>query len=481
MKLSHDTMRDVLGKLVLSPRMKAAARDLGLHPTTLFQWINKSKAGHAEMRLSWMGVERWFHEHVDIARKLSTVALDHSARDLAINGHSAPKFLNGQPVWTVDPKIAADALSMDDEMWEIAYGDRKREDIYVRDANGALVQEMDISPPNPQLLVKMLASLVPDIYGERSSVTHIHQGHVWIEGSTPTAPHLQRLKPEQIEDGDFQEAFAMADAPETVKRPANVLAIPAPCKDAYDFDRKFLRKLVREPVLFRDADGRLEPPLSDDVIVEGSEQAKAYADAGIEVRTVTAQSLLDQGYTNDFLYALAGERPADAVPEVDAEGAANPLREEQMADDGRMAFKDSDTPLQRDAKEKYWANRKRVAEEQASGKPPVAPPPVPKFAASPDDHMADTDTERASPPVPDKVAIARQVQNYIDEATAAYASGRANAPQRQVAQAVERGEDMATLTRRVMGIISPSRRHADHVGAGEVSPGGMKPHGGRPY
>jgi hypothetical protein len=89
--------RDVLNRLVLKPRMKQAARDAGIHPTTLFGWIKQSVAGDPKMVLTWLGHEAPFHQHVNAARKLNIVALDHAARDLAINGHSEPRYHDGKP------------------------------------------------------------------------------------------------------------------------------------------------------------------------------------------------------------------------------------------------------------------------------------------------------------------------------------------------------------------------------------------------
>lgn len=40
-------------------------------------------------------------------------------RDLAINGHTEPRFHNGKPVWRRDPQIEADALGLDDDTWKI--------------------------------------------------------------------------------------------------------------------------------------------------------------------------------------------------------------------------------------------------------------------------------------------------------------------------------------------------------------------------
>ena len=87
-----DVRRDVLNRLVLKPRMKEAARNAGIHPTTLFGWIKQSVAGDPKMILTWLGHEAPFHLHVNAARKLNIVALDHAARDLAINGHSEPRY-----------------------------------------------------------------------------------------------------------------------------------------------------------------------------------------------------------------------------------------------------------------------------------------------------------------------------------------------------------------------------------------------------
>src|ERR1700686_5510802 len=114
----NDVRCDVLNRLVLKPRVKQAARDARIHPTPLFGWIKQSVAGDPKMVLMWLGHEAPFHQHVNAARKLNIVALDHAARDLAINGHSEPRYPDGKPVYKRDPKIEADALSMDELEWE---------------------------------------------------------------------------------------------------------------------------------------------------------------------------------------------------------------------------------------------------------------------------------------------------------------------------------------------------------------------------
>ena len=295
-----DVRRDVLNRLVLKPRMKEAARNAGIHPTTLFGWIKQSVAGDPKMILTWLGHEAPFHLHVNVARKLNIVALDHAARDLAVNGHSEPRFHDGKPVWKPDPKIAADALTMSDSEWTATYGDRPRTDTFRRDERGALIQDMVVHPPNPAILVKLLTSLAPEIYGEKSTIEHHHTGAVWIEGS---ASQQAALPPPRRDD--FNQDFGLTTPREEMKRPTNTLAVPRPCADSNEFDKRFRRKLLRNVTLFRDTEGKLLPPLPDDVIVAGTVQARAFQDAGIEVQVVRAETLLDEGFENDWLRELA--------------------------------------------------------------------------------------------------------------------------------------------------------------------------------
>jgi hypothetical protein len=300
-KIDDDVWRDVLNRLVLKPRMKAAARDAGINPTSLFAKIKDSVADPAKHTLTWLGHAAPFHMHIVAARKLNVVALDHAARDLAINGHSEPRFHDGKPVWRRDPQIEADAITLDELDWIAKYGPRKRTDTFYRDPEtGALEQEQIVHPPNPAILVKLLASLAPDIYGERSTVEHHHTGSVWIEGSN-TAPGALSAP----NGTDFNQDFGLTQSRDQVQRPTNVLALPRPCVDSAEFDKRFRKKLIREVVMFRDAESKLLPPLPDDVVVAGTIQARAFEDAKIAVQLVRAETLLDEGFQNDFLYELA--------------------------------------------------------------------------------------------------------------------------------------------------------------------------------
>ncbi len=284
--------------------------------------------------LTWLGHTAPFYQHVNAARKLNVVALDHAARDLAINGHQEPRFHDGKPVWKRDPKIEADAITMDELDWIGEYGTRPRTDTFARNERGELVQEVVVHPPNPQVLVKLLTSLAPEIYGERSTVEHHHSGQVWVDGQSAT-PRLA------APSNDFNHDFGLTPRINEVQRPTNTLAVPRPCVDSAEFDRRFRGKLVRELVLFRNTEGKLLPPLPDDVVIAGTPQARAFEDAGIKVELVHPTTLLDEGYTNEWLRELAPawkppkkpkatapvERPQDEVdysrPPVEPVGRAS--------------------------------------------------------------------------------------------------------------------------------------------------------------
>jgi hypothetical protein len=298
--VGDEIKRRVLDQLVLAPRMKAAARTVGVHPTTLFRWVTQSIDDPEKHTLQWLGRTAPFFQHINAARRLNIVAIDHSARDLAINGHASPKFHDGKPVWKIDAKMAADAKSMSIDDFHLHYGlDRDPADCYERDADGALVQVMDISPPNPAILVKLLTSLAPTIYGDRSELSVTHSGHVWVEGGAQQTPAL--MPPPD----DANQLFGLTARPEEAARSTNVLVAPRPCVDSAEFDARWRKKLLRDVVLFRDADGKLLGPLPDDQIVAGSVQHRAFQDAGIAVDAVHPTTLLDEGFENDWLVELA--------------------------------------------------------------------------------------------------------------------------------------------------------------------------------
>lgn len=309
-KPRHELQADILSRLTVNSSLKACARETGVNPSTVFKWINKSNASGETME--WLGRRDTFGNLVGLARKLQIVVLEHEARSLATLGHSQPRYHDGAPVYRHDAKIASDAMTMSDEDWDFFYAEngrsRSRDDVFARDENGALIPEEIVSPPNAQLLVKMLSSLVPG-FAEKSELSVTHAGRVLIEGDTQ--PHQAALPP----PASFNESFGLTSRPDQVQRQSNVLSVPRPCQNSEEFDAMFRKKLLREVVLFRDSDNKLLDILPDDVLVIGSHQYRALQDAGRNVGSaVHPTTLIDEGYQNDWLKALAPGHKRKFVP-----------------------------------------------------------------------------------------------------------------------------------------------------------------------
>ncbi|MGB8114716.1 MAG: hypothetical protein WCF22_13130 [Candidatus Sulfotelmatobacter sp.] len=305
----HDLQIDLLNRLTIRPSLKAAAREIGVNPSTVFTWIRES--AETGETISWLGYIATFAAQVQLARRLQIVVLEHEARSLATLGHVQARWHDGRPCYRHDPKVEADALAMSDFEWDLEYGDRKREDVYARDENGALIPEEITSPPNAQLLAKMLSSLVPAVYKDSSEISITHQGHVWIEGQGDAPKALPQPSAE------FNDGFGLTTRPDQRQRPANTLACPRPCVSSEEFDGLYHgKRLLREVVLFRNSKGRLLDLLPDDVLVIGTPQHRAYQDERPDYNppAVHPTELLDEGYENPWLKALCPDYKPEFKP-----------------------------------------------------------------------------------------------------------------------------------------------------------------------
>jgi hypothetical protein len=319
-KLDPQVLTSILDAMTLKPftGLKTAAGAYSISPTTVFRWQAESAAQENEGRedsdfkIEWMGIVSFWHRHVHLARRLSIQKIDQRLRDLAINGTREYLFKQqGEPVWEVDPKLAADAL--DPDMWELVHGTRDRKDIFKRDENGALIQAYKEVPPNPQLLIKACAALLPQIYGE--TIRHeVEVGGVLRVGATAFA-----ATPKQIEDAEFT---MISEASEDAPPPTNVLAVADRPASVAAYEQQFGGKRLIEATLFYDADDKLMPPLPQIVIVEGSPIDQAYTEAGFAHEVTSAQSLIARGYCNPFLLKLATPAERDQVANLKAELAA---------------------------------------------------------------------------------------------------------------------------------------------------------------
>ena len=301
-KLNPQVLTSILDAMTLKPftGLKTAAIAYNISPTTVFRWQAESAAHEkngredSDFKVEWMGIVAFWHRHVHLARRLSIQKIDQRLRDLAINGTREYLFKQqGEPVWEVDPKLAADAL--DPDLWQLVHGIRDRKDVFKRDENGALIQAYKEVAPNPQLLIKACAALLPQIYGE--TIRHqVEVGGVLRIGTTQSAAPVQAIDAEFIAIEDSTDS----DAPP----PTNVLAVASRASSIEEYERTFGGKRLVECTLFYDQDGELMPPLPELVIVAGSSIDKAYSDAGIVHSVTPAKDLMAKGYINPFLLKL---------------------------------------------------------------------------------------------------------------------------------------------------------------------------------
>jgi hypothetical protein len=319
-KLDPLTLTSILDEMVLKPftGLKSAARDHNIAASTAFRWQAESARHEKEQRtnseylIEWMGNRSWYHRHVALARRLSILRLDQRLREDAVVPRREYLFRQGgEPIWQVDPQLAADAL--DPSTWKRRHGDRDIRDVYKRGPAGELLQAYKDLPPNPQLLIKAVSALLPEVYGE--TIKHqVMVGCVLRVGTTaPAAPS------QQIEDADFT---LIGEAPDDAPPPINVLAVADRPPSVAAYEQQFGGKRLVEATLFHDADGKLLPPLPGIVIVEGSPVDKAYSDAGIEHPVTSPQSLIAKGYCNSFLLRLATPADSDRVRDLQARLAA---------------------------------------------------------------------------------------------------------------------------------------------------------------
>ena len=223
-KHNPDLLVAILNRLVTHPHceIKSTAREFKISPVTIFNWRAASaRDEQADLKeaspfwVMWMDQASYWHRHLILARKLSILRIDERLRDLAVNGTKEFLFRQGgEPIWQVDPQLAADAL--DPKKWQERHGDRPITDVYKRGPDGELLQAYREVPPNPQLLIKAVSALLPEVYGERV------QHDVTVGGVFGSARRRRRRS-----RSPRRTSRCWPRRPEQVKPPANVLAVAA--------------------------------------------------------------------------------------------------------------------------------------------------------------------------------------------------------------------------------------------------------------
>jgi len=290
--------------------LEDVAKKYKISVQAIFRWQKLSAQDEFEEKadspflIDYLDTRAYFHRHMAFVRAVVIARIDHRIIEAATSSHKEPLFSaqTGLPFWEVDARRAADAKTMDQETFELVYGEgADKSDIYKRDADGKLIQCFREVPPQPALLIKAASSLLSSSYGERVAHTHLVGGVLRI--GPATAPAQKQLAPPpsfQILDADFTPIDE-----EKPLEPTNVLAVAEEPGTVEEYERTFGGKRLVEAILFYAEDKTLMAPLPEIVIVENSSVHRAYQEAGIEVDAVPASDLLAQGYCNDFLLDMA--------------------------------------------------------------------------------------------------------------------------------------------------------------------------------
>jgi hypothetical protein len=306
-------LRDILNSMVRPyTGVDDVAKKYKVSVQALYRWQKDSARDEADgiedspFLIEYLGTRSYYHRHVAFCRAVAVARIDARIIEAATAPHMEPQFSaqTGNPHWQVDPKIAADALSMPDDLWSITYGtadhERPRSDVYMRDAEGKLIQIVKQVPPQPALLIKAASALLASTYGERVAHTLTVGGVVRIGPTMAPAKQLAPPPTFQILDADFTPVDE-----DKASEPTNVLMIADEPETVEEYERTFGGKRLVEALLFYAEDKTLLAPVPEIVIVEGSSIHRAYQEAGIEVNAVPASRLLAQGYCNDFLLDMA--------------------------------------------------------------------------------------------------------------------------------------------------------------------------------
>jgi len=171
-KRSHDLLRDLLDELCITPVYSAACARCGISTKSLWRYVRASQREDDadSYRLVWCDVEDWFHNHLRQAMRMSALMIEQTARHHALHGYDEVQVFQGKLCWKEDPKLAG--LS-DTDLSRLGRTDR-----YERSPDGSLIPMTVRRKPSDQLVLKMLASHFPRVYGEK--VEHQHNGIVGV-------------------------------------------------------------------------------------------------------------------------------------------------------------------------------------------------------------------------------------------------------------------------------------------------------------
>jgi hypothetical protein len=200
-KHTAETLAAICDRLVAHPYLKPAARAVGIDPSTLFAWLEKSRSDPPSLSFVWSELEAPFHQHVAAAMRMSVLLIESRAREMALNGFDEVVTFQGQVQYELDPRYVGvdDATMLKLGLDKPSVGYHR----YRRDAAGQAIPLKVKRKPSDALVTTVLRAHFRKLYGEHKSVS-VGGGVLVVGGAQEMAParaidHREPKRPEYLE------------------------------------------------------------------------------------------------------------------------------------------------------------------------------------------------------------------------------------------------------------------------------------------
>lgn len=258
-KCTPEKLAAICDRLVAHPYLKPAARAVGVNPSTLFAWLEKSRADPSSLSFVWSDVEAPFHQHVAAAMRMSVLLIESNAREMALNGFDEIVTFQDQVQYEFDARY----VGVDDATMVKLGLDKPSVEYhrYKRNADGSAIPLKVRRKPSDALVTVVLRAHFRKLYGEHKSVSF--GGGVLVVGArhVPTAPKTIENKAGEYVDMTPIEASDEED----VKRGGFLAVGPKLISEELEeYARQFASNPREIEFVDEEADGESDAGASDD-------------------------------------------------------------------------------------------------------------------------------------------------------------------------------------------------------------------------
>jgi len=255
-----DQIPALLDALVTTPSITEAARRCFMHPSTVHNYLVRSRLGDAQLQsIEWYGVTAPFHLHFANTKILAAAAIEQAALDRALNGVEVDVFYQGRRQYETVEKEEFKGVA-DEDMVARGFDPSER---YERKAVKQWLK------PSDQLVIRML-----EAWNKR------YRPHQQVDVNYGGVLRLERDGEGTAKTIDQKSIF---DDDAETKRRGGHLALGRPATDSAELDKwNAAGEFKTQPVTFVDAEGnRTERVAAPDPLLSqpDSESARGMKEA----------------------------------------------------------------------------------------------------------------------------------------------------------------------------------------------------------